>query len=150
MTNVNQPKDEKYVLDFYDGVTEEFNVCGNKFNYVKVIAWDELQDERIFLCFDISPQVGGKIHKLLATSKSTITDNKITYRVSLLKGEQKKFQELLTEVVLHQLNPPIFLKGEKFDLAKIIVVSKVGLEVALGKIFKNEIIKIIDFRKYYE
>lgn len=57
-------------LDFYDGVTEGFTISIKDLgiSYFKLIAWDETQDQRLFVVIPIERQTFDTIFKLLSLS----------------------------------------------------------------------------------
>ena len=63
---------EIIALDFYDGATEGFALSVGELGvaYFKLIAWDENQDQRLFVVVSIEKLIFNSIFRLLSFSNS--------------------------------------------------------------------------------
>ena len=63
---------EIIALDFYDGATEGFALSVGELgvSYFKLIAWDENQDQRLFVVVSIEKLIFNSIFRLLSFSNS--------------------------------------------------------------------------------
>ena len=66
----NSNKLEIIALGFYDGATEGFSLCIKDLgvSYFKLIAWDENQDQRLFVVVPIAKLIFDTIFNLLSLS----------------------------------------------------------------------------------
>jgi hypothetical protein len=113
LTNVavgNSPFSLNMILNWYDGELEGFLRCGGcakTFRYM-ILAWDHLQDDRLFVLSEVAPESFLRVETFAAEFDTTPSTNSLILWGPGFEERRTEVEEML-DLIVRSAGPPLYL-----------------------------------------